>query len=803
MAENHPVGFQWVIEARERGATIIHVDPRFTRTSAMADMWVPLRAGTRHRVPRRDGELRARARPRVPRLRRRLHQRVGDHRLTRSRARKISTACSRAGTTTSERYSTTLLGLRPQAEAARSHASAPALRLSDPARATSRATRRRWWKTCAACRRTRSCASPSAFCRASGPERTGAICYAVGLTQHSTGVQIIRTAAILQLLLGNIGRPGGGILALRGHASIQGSTDIPTLYDILPGYLPMPSFGAERCDARRLRRRAPVARAGWWTNFDKYIDLVCSRPGTATPPRRRTSSASAGCRASAAITRTSATGSTWPTADGARSRTNRLEGLFVMGQNPAVGAPNAAPRAPRARATSNGSSCATWSRPRRRRSGWTLRRSQRGELETEDDRHRGVLLPGRRARREGRLASRTRSACCNGATRRSIRPATRAATPGSSTTSVGASRRVPPRDASARTTTGCARSRGTTRSKARTTNRTSTASCRRSTAGDDRRADARRWLPPISRPTAAPRAAAGSTPASIRSPAATGRATASRAARTATAGASPGPRIAASSITAPRRDRTARRGASARSSSGGTPAPSAWTGLDMPDFARDKAPDYVQPPGRQRRRRARRRCAVHHARRRARLDLGAERARGRSAAGALRAVRVAGQQSGCIAQQINPAADRKARATTPYAQSPGDPRLPLRPDDVPADRASHRGRHVAHALAPRRAAAGALLRDLARAGASGRGRERRVGPRRPPRAAPSRRARSSRRGSGRSPIAGPRRPPGRRCRITSAARGLVTRRRRQRPRRHLGGAERAGSWKSKALLCRL
>jgi formate dehydrogenase major subunit len=74
---------------------------------------------------------------------------------------------------------------------------------------------------------------------ASGPEKTACICYAVGWTQHSTGVQIIRSAAILQLLLGNIGRPGGGILALRGHASIQGSTDIPTLYDILPGYIPL------------------------------------------------------------------------------------------------------------------------------------------------------------------------------------------------------------------------------------------------------------------------------------------------------------------------------------------------------------------------------------------------------------------------------------------------------------------------------------------------------------------------------------------------------------------------------------
>ena len=79
-----------------------------------------------------------------------------------------------------------------------------------------------------------------ALCDNSGRERTSAFCYAVGWTQHSIGVQYIRTAAIIQLLLGNMGRPGGGIMALRGHASIQGSTDIPTLYNLLPGYLPMP-----------------------------------------------------------------------------------------------------------------------------------------------------------------------------------------------------------------------------------------------------------------------------------------------------------------------------------------------------------------------------------------------------------------------------------------------------------------------------------------------------------------------------------------------------------------------------------
>src|SRR5512134_2491987 len=71
----------------------------------------------------------------------------------------------------------------------------------------------------------------------SGRDRTSAIVYAVGWTQHTVGVQFIRTAGILQALLGNVGRPGAGILALRGHASIQGSTDIPTLYHSWSGYL--------------------------------------------------------------------------------------------------------------------------------------------------------------------------------------------------------------------------------------------------------------------------------------------------------------------------------------------------------------------------------------------------------------------------------------------------------------------------------------------------------------------------------------------------------------------------------------
>ena len=101
---------------------------------------------------------------------------------------------------------------------------------------------------------------------ASGPDKTAAICYALGWTQHSKGVQIIRTASILQLLLGNIGRPGGGILALRGHASIQGSTDIPTLYDILPGYLSMPrGDGSEETLRDHLAHQTKPT--GLWHNY--------------------------------------------------------------------------------------------------------------------------------------------------------------------------------------------------------------------------------------------------------------------------------------------------------------------------------------------------------------------------------------------------------------------------------------------------------------------------------------------------------------------------------------------------------
>jgi formate dehydrogenase major subunit len=165
----------------------------------------------------------------------------------------------------------------------------------------------------------------------SGRERTTAFCYAVGWTQHTVGVQMIRAAAILQLLLGNMGRPGGGIMALRGHASIQGSTDIPTLYDLLPGYLHMPSGRSEELTLTEYMDSGRADR-GWWSFFDTYVvSLLKAWFGEAA-----TAENDYGFRA---IPKISGNHSHFTTS--LRALDGGLEGMFVMGQNPAVGSQHA------------------------------------------------------------------------------------------------------------------------------------------------------------------------------------------------------------------------------------------------------------------------------------------------------------------------------------------------------------------------------------------------------------------------------------------------------------------------------
>src|SRR5262249_20855222 len=101
-------------------------------------------------------------------------------------------------------------------------------------------------------------------------KKAATIIYAVGWTQHTFGTQIIRTAAMLQLLLGNVGRAGGGVNALRGHSNIQGATDMAGVFDILPGYLKMPA--PEDVDfATYLKRTTPTAsKPGEWASFNYW-----------------------------------------------------------------------------------------------------------------------------------------------------------------------------------------------------------------------------------------------------------------------------------------------------------------------------------------------------------------------------------------------------------------------------------------------------------------------------------------------------------------------------------------------------
>jgi formate dehydrogenase major subunit len=359
MAECHPVGFQWVMEAKARGATIIHVDPRFTRTSAMADVHVPLRAGSDiaflgaivNYILTNERDFREYVLPYTnastiidPRFRdtEDLDGLFSGWDPTDTRY-DIET-WQPAGLDPPEASQEDGDGAKPDRGSGDRHGSHGGITgrpprtdetLQDPncvyqllkkhyARYTPELVEE-------------VCGVPphlflrvaEALCENSGRERTSAFCYAVGWTQHTVGVQYIRTAAIIQLLLGNIGRPGGGIMALRGHASIQGSTDVPTLYNILPGYIPMPFAGRHDDLAHFIETEG--APSGFWGHMDNYVtSLLKAWWGDAATP--------ANDYCFDYLPRISGDHSTYHTVQGMLD--GQVKGFFVVGENPAVGSAN-------------------------------------------------------------------------------------------------------------------------------------------------------------------------------------------------------------------------------------------------------------------------------------------------------------------------------------------------------------------------------------------------------------------------------------------------------------------------------
>src|ERR1700733_4527793 len=364
MAEAHPVVFQWVMEARARGATVIHVDPRFSRTSALADLHVPIRAGAdiafvgglinyviSNEKYFRDYVV---AYTNAPTILTEdfadtedldgvfsgldAEQRTYDFVSWRYEGEEVRPASGKRG------FSPVQLRELRQAARGEAQGSGGAEAYpegeTDPTlqhpRCVFQVLKRHFARYTPEMVAKITGVPEELFdrvCRAvtenSGRERTMAFVYSRGGTQHTVGVQYIRTAAILQSLLGNIGRPGGGIMALRGHASIQGSTDIPTLFDLLPGYLPMPHEHGNADLGSYVQ--AESMDKGFWANMSTYmVSLLKAWWGEAATPENDF--------CFDYLPRLTGSHSTYETV--VAQIKGDCQGYFLFGENPAVGSAN-------------------------------------------------------------------------------------------------------------------------------------------------------------------------------------------------------------------------------------------------------------------------------------------------------------------------------------------------------------------------------------------------------------------------------------------------------------------------------
>lgn len=365
MAEAHPVGFQWVTEAIARGARVLHIDPRFTRTSAVATKHVPIRAGS-------DVVL----------LGGLINYMISNELYFRD----YVVAYTNAATLINEDYRDTedLGGLFSGFDPTTGHYDPTSWSYADPgggsvgtaggdergASASDRAAgeehgsggpplehaevvrdetlqhprtvfqilKRHFARYTPEMVREMCGISLADFdyvarsiADNSGRERTTCFGYATGWTQHTLGAQFIRTAAILQLLMGNVGRPGSGVMALRGHASIQGSTDIPTLFNLLPGYLPMPTVGKHDTYADYVASIGSKQQKGYWAYAETYaVNLLKAWFGEAATRANNW--------AYDYLPRLTGPHGTYQTAIAMLA--DQVEGYFILGQNPAVGSAN-------------------------------------------------------------------------------------------------------------------------------------------------------------------------------------------------------------------------------------------------------------------------------------------------------------------------------------------------------------------------------------------------------------------------------------------------------------------------------
>jgi len=284
-AENHPCSFKWVLQAKEKGAKLINVDPRFTRTSSVADIYARLRSGTDiaflggmikyitdndliHKdyvVNYTNGAFLIADDFKFDEI-----EGVFSGYNPETRKYDKGTWKYQMEADGEPKKDPTLQDPRCVYQLLKKHYSRYTPEKVSAVTGTPVADLKKVYETYAATGQS---------------DKAGTIMYAMGWTQHTAGTQNIRTMAMIQLLLGNIGRAGGGVNALRGESNVQGSTDHCLLFHIIPGYLKTPKASQPTLEAYNTAytpKTMGKLSANWWQHYPKYsVSLLKSMFGEA------------------------------------------------------------------------------------------------------------------------------------------------------------------------------------------------------------------------------------------------------------------------------------------------------------------------------------------------------------------------------------------------------------------------------------------------------------------------------------------------------------------------------------------
>ncbi len=344
-ASNHPASFSWITVARAHGAKLVVVDPAYTRSAAVADVYAPIRPGTN--IAFLGGLINyalqnqlypseyLKAYTNALTLINPAYQ--GPAELDGLFAGFNAETKAYAGATWQYQIEKIQVKVKDAAgNAITKEVSVPkqAAALDEPNTVFSILKRHYARYTPALVERV--CGTPQekflevarTFCATGAPDQSGTILYAMGQTQHTVGTQNVRAMAILQLILGNIGIPGGGVNALRGESNVQGSTDMALLFGDLPGYLGAPTD--RHADLQTYA--AKFDATSYWVNGPRFVvNLLKAWYGDAAKKENN--------YAYDYLPKTSGNYSWIPLFQAMRA--GKIKGLFCMGMNPAVSGPNA------------------------------------------------------------------------------------------------------------------------------------------------------------------------------------------------------------------------------------------------------------------------------------------------------------------------------------------------------------------------------------------------------------------------------------------------------------------------------